>query len=324
MTQSIRVAVLVGSLRAASLSRKIAKALIARAPRTLSCDIVEIGELPLYNEDLETDAPPAAWAKFRAAIAKSDAILFVTPEYNRSLPGCLKNALDVGSRPPKRSVFKGLPAGVVSVTPFKLGGFGANHAVRQTFVFLDMPVMQQPEMYIGGAKDLLDNEGGLKDPETAKLFDGFMTAFEKWTRTLRGAKAPPFAEFLETRKQVATDYVNGEAASLDAIVTAADPATFFSPMGDVTQGASAVTARYDKDASSFEKGGSTTLEILQSGASGELAFWTGYQRAEARLAGRAEAAPMALRITEIYRVEGGEYKLVHRHADMGSKPGKKD
>jgi NAD(P)H-dependent FMN reductase/ketosteroid isomerase-like protein len=320
MKSSMRVAVIVGSLRKASFSRKIAKSLIARAPESMSCDIVEIGELPLYNEDLETDSPPAAWSKFRAEIRKADAVLFVTPEYNRSIPGCLKNAIDVGSRPGKKSVFDGVPAGVVSDTPYKLGAFGANHALRQTFVFLNMPVMQQPEAYIGKVEELLDDQGGVKDAETARLLEGFMSAFEKWVRSVRAAKSPPFDEFLRKRQQIASDYVNGDAASLDAVVTESDPATFFSPAGEVHRGASTIRSRYDKDAGTFQKGGSTTLEILQSGASGELAFWTGYQRAEARMSKNGETVPMTLRITEVFRVEGGAYKLVHRHADTGAKP----
>src|SRR3954463_2415058 len=148
MNVSKRVAVLVGSLRRESFSRKIARAVMERAPANVECRIVEIGALPLYNEDLE-QSPPAAWQDFRAELRESDAVLFVTPEYNRSIPGCLKNALDVGSRPPKQSVFDGVPAAVVSVTPYKLGAFGANHALRQTFVFLNMPVLQQPEAYVG-------------------------------------------------------------------------------------------------------------------------------------------------------------------------------
>ena len=129
----LQLAEIVGSLRAQSFSRKIAKALAARAPDSVRCRFIDIGELPLYNEDLDGDSPPAAWPAFRAAIRECDAVLFVTPEYNRSIPGCLKNALDVGSRPTGKNVFKGLPAGVVSVTPFLLGAFGANHALRQTF-----------------------------------------------------------------------------------------------------------------------------------------------------------------------------------------------
>jgi NAD(P)H-dependent FMN reductase len=153
---------------------------------SLKCRIVEIGDLPLYNEDLDAD-PPASWKAFRAEITDKDAILFVTPEYNRSIPACLKNAIDVGSRPQGESVFDGMPVGVVSVTPYKLGAFGANHALRQTFVFLNMPVMQQPEAYIGGVADLLDKDGKLKSEETAKFLTKFMNAFAAWIETVGAA-----------------------------------------------------------------------------------------------------------------------------------------
>jgi NAD(P)H-dependent FMN reductase/ketosteroid isomerase-like protein len=320
-----RVAVIVGSLRAESLSRKIAKALIARAPKSLECEVVEIGELALYNEDLDHGSPPAAWTAFRGNLEKADAVLFVTPEYNRSIPGCLKNALDVGSRPEGKSVFDGMPAGVVSVTPYKLGAFGANHALRQTFVFLNMPVMQQPEAYIGKAGDVVEGDGKIKDPEAEKLIASFMTAFDAWVAVNRrdggseGTKRD-FEAFMRNRHAVALDYVNGDAKSLEAIVTKNDPATFFSPGGDTVRGAAAVTARYAHDAKLFQRGGTTKLEVFQSGASGDLAFWTGLQHAESRMAGKNEQVPMTLRITEIFRVEGGEYKLVHRHAEMAEKP----
>jgi NAD(P)H-dependent FMN reductase/ketosteroid isomerase-like protein len=319
MSQSKRVAVVVGSLRAESFSRKVARALMARAPKSLECQLVEIGDLPLYNEDLENDSPPAAWTKFRKEIGNADAILFVTPEYNRSLPGCLKNAIDVGSRPEKKSVFDGLPVGVVSDSPYELGGFGANHALRQTFVFLNMRVMQQPEAYIGKISDRLDNEGGVQDKKTDALLTQFMTAFDEWIRTVSAAgKAPDFAAFMKTRETIARDYVNGEAASLGAIVTRTDPATFFSPKGDTQQGAEAIASRYETDAQAFQKGSTTKLEVLQS-SSGELAFWTGLQHAMVRMKGQ-DAVPMTLRITEVFRREGGSFKLVHRHADMGAKP----
>jgi NAD(P)H-dependent FMN reductase len=179
------VAVLVGSLRKASYSRKIAKALIDRAPGTLACAIVEIGALALYNEDLD-DAPPPAWTAFRDALRKSDAVLFVTPEYNRSVPGGLKNAIDVGSRPQGKSVWDGMPAGVVSVTPYKLGAFGANHALRQAFVFLNILPLQQPEAYIGNAAELFDATGALKSGETDVFLQKFMGAFARWVETIRG------------------------------------------------------------------------------------------------------------------------------------------
>jgi NAD(P)H-dependent FMN reductase len=181
MAEPKKVAVLVGSLRAGSFSRKIAQALIARAPQGLDCRIVEIGDLALYNEDLDGD-PPAPWTRFRREVGACDAALFVTPEYNRSIPGCLKNAVDVGSRPANRSIWNGMPAGVVSVTPYKLGAFGANHALRQTFVFLNMPVMQQPEAYIGTVGDLLDDKGDVTDKDTSAFLEKFMAAFADWMR----------------------------------------------------------------------------------------------------------------------------------------------
>jgi len=177
------VAVLVGSLRAGSFTRMVANSLIVLAPQSLRCSLIEIGDLPLYNEDLESD-PPEPWTRLRAEIKKRDAILFLTPEYNRSVPGCLKNAIDVGSRPQDQSVFDGMPAGVVSVTPYKMGAFGANHALRQTFVFLNMPVMQQPEAYIGGAADLFDRAGALTSGETRDFLSKFMVSFEHWIETV--------------------------------------------------------------------------------------------------------------------------------------------
>lgn len=185
MSETLNLAVIVGSLRAQSFSRKTAKAMIERAPPQLVCRFVEIGDLPHYNEDLDGDAPPAPWTRFRDEMRACQAVLFVTPEYNRSMPGLLKNAVDVGSRPPGKSIWSGMPAGVVSVTPYKLGAFGANHALRQTFVFLDMPVMQQPEAYIGGAADLFAEDGSLKNADTAEFLQTFMRKFADWAARVR-------------------------------------------------------------------------------------------------------------------------------------------
>ena len=185
MSQSYAVAVIVGSLRAASYSRRIAVALIARAPPELACRFVEIGELPHYNEDLEAQ-PPAAWTRMREEVRACQAVLFVTPEYNRSFPGLLKNAVDVGSRPPGKSVWDGQPTGVVSVTPYKLGGMAANHALRQTFIFLNMPVMQQPEAYIGGAADLVADDGTILNADTDKFLKTYMERFGAWVAKVRG------------------------------------------------------------------------------------------------------------------------------------------
>lgn len=183
----LKVAVLVGSLRKESYTRKVAEALIALAPDTLDCGIVELGDLPLYSEDLDGD-PPAAWTRFRKAIKACDAVLIATPEYNRSIPGGLKNAMDIGSRPQEDSVWDGLPTAVVSVSPYKTGGFGANHHLRQTLVYLNMPVMQQPEAYIGGVKGLLDEAGELKLEATSVFLASYMSAFADWTQLIATRK----------------------------------------------------------------------------------------------------------------------------------------
>ena len=134
-----KVAVIVGSLRKASYSRMLARAMIELAPASLECGFVEIGDLPLYNQDEDTESPPAPWTTFRDRVRPVNAVLFVTPEYNRSVPGVLKNAIDVGSRPYGKSVWSGKAAGVVSNSPGAISGFGANHHLRQSLVFLDMP-----------------------------------------------------------------------------------------------------------------------------------------------------------------------------------------
>jgi len=177
------VAIIVGSLRKASLNRKMATALIELAPPALRLSAVEIGDLPLFNEDLETQTPQA-WAVFRQRIKATDAVLFVTPEYNRSVPGVLKNALDVGSRPYGHSVWNGKPGAIVSVSPGAIGGFGANHHLRQSLVFLNMPAMQQPEAYIGGADKLFDADGKLTNPGTHDFLAKFLAAFAQWIETI--------------------------------------------------------------------------------------------------------------------------------------------
>ena len=178
------VAVLVGSLRKASFNRKMAHALRDVAAGTLALEDVAIGDLPLYNEDLEA-AVPEPWVRFRERMRRADAVLFVTPEYNRSVPGLLKNAIDVGSRPYGKSVFSRKPAAVVSVAQGVLGAFGANHHLRQSFVFLDMPALQQPELYIGGAAQLFDEQGRLTNDDTRRLLTKFADAFAAWIEKTR-------------------------------------------------------------------------------------------------------------------------------------------
>jgi NAD(P)H-dependent FMN reductase/ketosteroid isomerase-like protein len=315
------VSVVIGSLRKESFSRKVAHALIAQAPASLECRIVEIADLPMYNEDLDAQ-PPQQWERFRDAIRASQAVLFVTPEYNRSLPGCLKNAVDVASRPSGKSVLDGRQAGVVSVTPYKLGAFGANHAIRQTFVFLNMPVMQQPEAYVSNAGELFDDEGALKNEETRKFLAQFMEAFGKWIARISGGAvaADSFESFMQKRIAAAQAYVNGDAGPLDEIVARSGDASFFPPNGGSERGAQEVSARYDKDAKSFGHGGETQLEVLQSGSAGDVGFWTGFQNAKVKMGGAPEPVTMKLRITELFRRTDGEWKMVHRHADAMAEP----
>ncbi len=181
------VAVIVGSLSKASITRKVARALIAAAPPSLEPSFVEIGDLPLYTPDFEGDVPAAVRA-FRERIAQSDALLFVTPEYNRSVPGALKNAIDVGSRPYGKSVWSGKPGAVVSVSPGALGAFGANQHLRQSFVFLDIKAMQQPEAYIGGAGAMFDEQGTLTNESTRAFIAKYMQAFAEWVERIRAPR----------------------------------------------------------------------------------------------------------------------------------------
>lgn len=178
---SKKIAVIVGSLRKESFNRKMAKALMSFAPSSLQCEIIEIGDLPLYNQDLDDQSqPPAAWVDFRAKVNPCDGVLFVTPEYNRSVPGVLKNALDVGSRPYGKSVWAKKPGAIVSVSMGAVGGFGANQHLRQSMVFLDVPLLQQPEAYIGFAGDLFNTNGEITKEESRKFLQKFMEAYAKW------------------------------------------------------------------------------------------------------------------------------------------------
>jgi chromate reductase len=176
------VAVIVGSLRRGSFTRKTALAMAGLAPAILKLRMVEIRNLALYDQDLD-ESPPAPWVEFRKQIRAADAVLFCTPEYNRSVPGVLKNAIDVGSRPYGQSAWDGKPGGVVSVSPSAIGGFGANQHLRQSLVFLNVPAMQQPEAYVGGANKLFDNEGKLIDESTRGFLQNFMRAFAAWIET---------------------------------------------------------------------------------------------------------------------------------------------
>ena len=185
MSKVYTIAVLVGSLRKESINRKVAQALAHLAPANLKLNIVEIGELPLYNEDLDGATPPAAYTTFRQQVAAADGVLFVTPEYNRSLPAALKNAIDVGSRPYGQSAWNGKPGAVISVSPGAIGGFGANHHLRQSLVFLNVPCMQQPEAYLGGAGSAFDESGKLSE-KTKPFLQAFIDAYGQWVAKQEG------------------------------------------------------------------------------------------------------------------------------------------
>ncbi|GAB6904418.1 NAD(P)H dehydrogenase (Quinone):NADPH-dependent FMN reductase [Desulfosarcina cetonica] len=174
-----KIAVIIGSLRKDAFNRKMANALIALAPASLSLEIVEIGNLPFYNEDLEDD-PPKSWIEFRDRIRMFDGVLFVSPEYNRSVPAVLKNAIDVGSRPYGKSVWNGKPGAIMTLSLGAIGGFGANHHLRQSLVFLNVPTMQQPEAYIGNAASLFDESGNLANASIKNFVTSYIDAFAAW------------------------------------------------------------------------------------------------------------------------------------------------
>ena len=173
------VAVLVGSLRKESLNRKLAKALMGLAPASLTFEIVEIGALSLFSEDVEGNPPPS-WVAFREQIRGADGVLFVTPEYNRSVPGVLKNALDIASRPYGQGAILGKPAGVISSSPGPTGGFGANHHLRQSLTFLNMPAMQQPEAYLGHLAECFNAAGELTNEKTRAFLAAYGKALAAW------------------------------------------------------------------------------------------------------------------------------------------------
>ena len=183
-----KIAIVVGSLREGSINRRVARSICAMEHDRLDCHIVEIGNLPLYNQDYDGNSPPE-YERFRDEIRTSDGILFVTPEYNRGVPGVLKNAIDIGSRPYGHSVWNQKPAAIVSASPGAIGGFGANHQLRQACVFLNMPVMQHPEAYLSHVSDdSFGDEGLLKDGATKEFVRKIADAFADWVQLIHQAR----------------------------------------------------------------------------------------------------------------------------------------
>lgn len=185
-----KIAIIVGSLRKDSINRKVARSICAIRGDNLDCSMVEIGDLPLYNQDYDS-APeqPAQYVRFRDQIRAADGVLFCTPEYNRSIPGVLKNAIDVGSRPYGHSVFDKKPATIVTASPGSIGGFGANHHLRQSCVFLNMPMMAQPEAYLGNVSDdSFDADGCLKDGPLKEVVTKLAHAFHDWVDMIQRSR----------------------------------------------------------------------------------------------------------------------------------------
>lgn len=177
------IAVFVGSLRAKSYNRMMAHVLAQIAPEDLNLEIVEIDDLPMYNPDLDGDDAPEPWLRLRKRLHQVEGVLFLTPEYNRSIPAVLKNAIDVGSRPYGDSSWDGKPGAIASLSPGKIGAFGANHHLRQCCVFLNIQMMQQPEVYLGGVAEMFDDQGNLIDDSAREFMSTFLQAFQEWVNT---------------------------------------------------------------------------------------------------------------------------------------------
>lgn len=182
-----KIGIIVGSLRKDSVSKKLAQNVAEMFPDGYDTTFIEIGNLPLYNEDIDTpENVPQEYTDFRNKLKEMDAILFVTPEYNRSMSGALKNALDVGSRPYGESAWDGKPALVISQSPGAISGFGANHHLRQSLVFLNMPTVQQPEAYLTGTYDLFDEHDCIKPGKESTagflqtVVDAFVSLIDKY------------------------------------------------------------------------------------------------------------------------------------------------
>ncbi|HEY2461277.1 MAG TPA: NAD(P)H-dependent oxidoreductase [Candidatus Acidoferrum sp.] len=181
---SLLVAAFSGSLRKESFNTKLVRAFQKAAPKSVTCEIIEIGHLPFINEDLESALPPSV-KNLQSTIARADAILLCTPEYNRSYSPVLKNALDWGSRPEGTNKWAGKPAAVIGCTPYHLGAFGAQNHLRQVLMYLDMRPLQQPEFYLSEAAEKFNKQGQLIDPVTRKKVKEMWTALVTWTNKLK-------------------------------------------------------------------------------------------------------------------------------------------
>ena len=179
-----KIAVVVGSIRKESINRKLAKALIRLAPKDLECELVRIDDLPVFNQDHDQD-PPQQVARVKAQIVAANAILFVTPEHNRSLPTALKNVLDWVSRPYGKNLWAGKPAGVAGASVGAVGTAVAQAHLRAVLGYLDVPTLGQPEVYVQFTKDLIDDDGNVSNDGTRKFLQSFVDRYAAWIAKLR-------------------------------------------------------------------------------------------------------------------------------------------
>lgn len=176
------VAVIIGSLRKDSMNLKLVRALDKLKHPNLKFEILDIRDIPLYNQDLEAPLP-APVAKFKTSITEADALLFATPEYNRSIPGVLKNIIDWGSRPYGQNSFAGKPSAIVGASPGNVGTASAQSHLRSILITLATVLLGQPEVYFTDKPNLIDAEGNISDEGTAKFLQGFLDTFAKWIET---------------------------------------------------------------------------------------------------------------------------------------------
>jgi len=181
MATQHNVLVIVGSLRKESFTLKIAKAFAEMAPEGFKLEITTLHDLSFFNQDLEA-APPADWVKFREMLQASSAVLFVTPEYNRSIPGVLKNALDWGSRPWGHSVWGNKPAALIGTSVGAIGTALAQSHLRNVLAYLDVPLMGQPEMFVKHDHNRIDASGNIIDDHTRKYLQTFVDRYVDWVK----------------------------------------------------------------------------------------------------------------------------------------------
>jgi chromate reductase len=184
-----KIAVVVGSLRRDSHNKQLAAAITKLAPSNVVFETVRIDDLPLYNQD-DDDAPPAPVTRLKAAIGTAAGVIFVTPEYNRSIPGVLKNAIDHASRPYGKSAWTGKPAGILGISIGQIGSACAQQHLRSILGYLDMPTLGQPEVFLTAKEGLFNDAGEIADDRTRKFLTGWMDKYVAFVKQHAGAAAP--------------------------------------------------------------------------------------------------------------------------------------